>query len=204
VLSSDRPPNAISSLEDRLRSRFEGGMITDISIPDTETRLAILKVKLQERKSNITQEVLEYISENVKNNIRELEGALNQVIVYQKLNNCIIDKEKVKKLLKEMISPPYKKINAKKIISGVSSFYDLRESDLLCPSRKKEIVRPRQIAMYLLRKELKSSFPFIGRKFGGRDHTTAIYAVSKISKQAEEKEDLREELNSIKQSIYKI
>jgi chromosomal replication initiator protein len=204
VISSDRPPNAISSLEERLRSRFEGGMITDIGVPDTETRLAILKVKLQERKANINQKVLEYIAENVKNNIRELEGALNQVIVYQKLNNCVIDIEKAQKLLKEMVSSSFNKISAKKIIKGVSSFYDLKEGDLLCSSRKKEIVKPRQIAMYLLRKELKSSFPFIGRKFGGRDHTTALYAVSKISKQIGEKDDLREELEIIKQSIYKV
>lgn len=204
VISSDRPPNAISSLEERLRSRFEGGMITDIGVPDTETRLAILKVKLQERKANVNQDVLEYIAGNVKNNIRELEGALNQVIVYQKLNNYVIDLEKVQKLLKEMISSSYNKVSAKKIIKEVSSFYDLKEGDLLCQSRKKEIVKARQIAMYLLRNELKSSFPFIGRKFGGRDHTTAIYAVSKVSKEMEEKNDFKEELELVKQSIYKI
>ncbi|MEA3307413.1 MAG: chromosomal replication initiator protein DnaA [Elusimicrobiota bacterium] len=203
VISSDRPPNAISSLEERLISRFEGGMITDISIPDIETRLAILRVKLQEKRADVGPNILEYIASNIKNNIRELEGALNQVIIYQKLNNCFIDEEKVKILLKKMVSPPYKKINSKKIIKIVSDFYGLKEGDLLCSSRKKEVVGPRQMAMYLLRKELKGSFPFIGRKFGGRDHTTAIYAVNKISKQIEEREDIKEELESIKKSIYK-
>ena len=204
VISSDRPPNAISSLEERLRSRFEGGMITDVSVPDVETRLAILKVKLQTRKTDINPEILEYIALNIKNNIRELEGALNQVIIYQKLNNCLISEEKVTTLLKKLVSPPYEKINPKKIIKKVSDFYDIKEGDLLCSSRKKEIVRPRQIAMYLLRRELKSSFPFIGRRFGGRDHTTAIYAVNKISKQVEEEDKTRRELELIRDSIYKI
>ena len=203
VLSSDRSPNAISFLEERLCSRFEGGMITDIGLPDLETRMAILKMKIQERKTNIAPQVLEYIASNIKKNIRELEGALNQVIVYQKVNNCIIDEKRAKTLLKNIVSPPYKRITPKKIIRDVASFYDLKEPDLLRSSRKKEVVKPRQIAMYLLREELKSSFPFIGRRCGGRDHTTAIYAVEKISKEVEEDNKLKEEIELIKQLIYK-
>jgi len=203
VISSDRPPNAISSLEERLCSRFEGGMITDISLPDFETRIAILKTKAQEKRINIASDVLEYIALNIKRNIRELEGALNQVAVYQKVNNCDVDVEKIKVLLKNVISSPYKKITSKKIIKCVADFYDLKESEVLQFSRKKEIVRPRQIAMFFLRRELKSSFPFIGRRFAGRDHTTAIYAYEKISKEIEMDNKFKEEIDLIKQLISK-
>ena len=203
ILSSDRSPKAISSLEERLCSRFEGGMITDISLPDLETRIAILKMKAQEKKIDVAPQILEYIASNIKKNIRELEGALSQVVVYQSVNNCSLDLEKAKVLLKNIISSPYKKITPKKIIQNVAEFYDLKEADLFRSSRKKEIVRPRQIAMYLLREELKSSFPFIGRKFGGKDHTTAIYACEKISKEIENNNKFKEEFELIKQLIYR-
>jgi len=183
VLSSDRQPKAIPTLTERLRSRFEGGMIADISLPDFETRIAILKAKCQERKTNFPGETLDYIASNIKKNIRELEGALNILVAYQKLNNSLPDFKTVKSLLNNLISSPAKVINAKKIIKAVSEFYDLKEKDLISSSRKKEIVKPRQIAMYLLREELKGSFPFIGRKLGGKDHTTAIHAYKKICKE---------------------
>ena len=203
IISSDRPPNAISSLEERLCSRFEGGMITDISLPDFETRIAILKTKIQEKGVNVEPDVLEYIASNIKRNIRELEGSLNQVIIYQKVNNCNVDIEKIKILLKNVVSSPYKKITSKKIIKSVADFYDLKESEVLQFSRKKEIVRPRQIAMFFLRQELKSSFPFIGRRFAGRDHTTAIYACEKVSKEIEKDNKFKEEIDLIKQLILK-
>ena len=169
ILSSDRPPKAIPALAERLRSRFEGGMTADISFPDLETRMAILKSKCQERKTDISEEILNYIAFNIQRNIRELEGALNILIAYQKLNNSPPDLKTAKSLLKNLTSHPSTVVNAKKIISLVSEFYDTKEKDLLSSSRKKEIVRPRQIIMYLLREELKSSFPFIGRKLDGKD-----------------------------------
>lgn len=202
ILSSDHPPRAIPALAERLRSRFEGGMIADISFPDYETRLAILKTKCQERNINPSEEVLNYIASNVQRNIRELEGALNRVAAYQRLQNQSPDIETIKPLLKSLISPPNKTINTKKIIQTVAEFYDLKEKDLILATRKKEIVKPRQIAMYLLRGELKSSFPFIGRKFGGKDHTTAIHACQKISKELEKDENLGEEITLIKQRMY--
>lgn len=202
IFSSDRPPKAIPSLEERLRSRFEGGMIADIGFPDFETRIAILKVKSQERKINFSDEVLEYIASNIKRNIRELEGALNRIIVYQKLNNQIPDLKITKNLLGNITLKPTKAINFKRIVQSVIEFYDLREKDILSSSRKREIVKPRQVAMYLLRKELKSSYPFIGRKFGGKDHTTAIHSCEKIKREIEESENLNEEINLIKQKIY--
>jgi len=201
VLSSDRPPNAIAELEDRLRSRFEGGMIADVSLPDYETRLAILKTKLQEKSMVLPEEVLEYIANNVKKNVRELEGALNKLLIYSKINTTL-DIETTKKLLKGFVFSPFDVANYKKIIETVAKFYNLEEKNLFDPTRKKEIVKPRQIAMFLLRKELKYSFPAIARKFGGKDHTTAIYAYKKILQENEENNKLTEELNLIKQRIY--
>ena len=201
ILSSDRPPNAIPELEDRLRSRFEGGMIADISLPDYETRLVILKAKLQERSAELPEDVLEYVAVNVKKNIRELEGALNKLLAYSKINNSL-NLETAKKLLKGFIFSPFDVANYKKIIEIVAKFYNLEEKNLFDVTRKKEIVKPRQVAMYLLRKELKYSFPAIARKFGGKDHTTAIYAYKKILQENEENNKLTEELNLIKQRIY--
>ncbi|MDD5145428.1 MAG: chromosomal replication initiator protein DnaA [Candidatus Pacebacteria bacterium] len=201
ILSSDRPPKAIPALTERLRSRFEGGMIADISYPDYETRVAILKSKSQERKIEFLDEILNYLASNIQRNIRELEGALNRLIAYQKMQNQSPDFETAKSLLKNLISPPNKMISPKKIIQVVSNFYDLKEKDIISSSRKKEIVKPRQVAMYLLREELKSSFPFIGRKFGGKDHTTAIHAYEKISRDIEKDETLNDEIGLIKQRV---
>ncbi|KKK67656.1 hypothetical protein LCGC14_2951890, partial [marine sediment metagenome] len=198
IISSDRPPKAIPALAERLRSRFEGGMIADISFPDLETRIAILKSKCQEREVDISDEILNYISSKVQRNIRELEGALNILIAYQKLNNNPPNLKIAKTLLKNLTSSPSRTVNAKKIIQTVAAFYDLKEKDLMSTSRKKEIVRPRQIAMFLLRQELKASFPFIGRRFGGKDHTTAIYAYEKILKEVDKNESLDEEIGLIK------
>lgn len=202
ILSSDRPPNAIPELEERLRSRFEGGMIVDVSLPDYETRLVILKTKLQEKNIELPEDILEYIAVNVKKNIRELEGALNKLLIYYKTNKIIPTLETSKKLLKGFVFSPFEIANYKKIIETVSKFYNLEEKSLFDPTRRKEIVKPRQIAMFLLRRELKYSFPAIARKFGGKDHTTAIYAYKKILQECEENGKLTEELGLIKQKIY--
>lgn len=202
ILSSDRPPKAIPALAERLRSRFEGGMIGDIGYPDYETRLAILKTKSQEKGLDFSDEVLDYIAVNIQKNIRELEGALNRLVAFQRTNNKAPDLEAAKSLLKNILLSPSKVASPKKIIESVAAFYDLREKEILSLSRKKEIVKPRQIAMYLLREELKSSYPFIGRKFGGKDHTTAIHACGKIVKELETNENLGNEIMLIKQRIY--
>ena len=201
VLSSDRPPKAIQALAERLRSRFEGGMIADISIPDLETRIAILKMKAQEKSVDFSDDIYQYIASVIKRNIRELEGALNRLIVYQKLNDHHPDLEAVKTLLKNLLASPTRIITPRKIIQTVAEFYDLKEREILTRSRKKEIVLPRQIAMYLLRKELKSSFPFIGRKFSGKDHTTAIHSYQKIVKEVETNKKMEEEISLIKERI---
>ncbi len=202
ILSSDRPPKAISNLEERLRSRFEGGMIADINSPDFETRVAILQKKCQEKSIKLPEDVIEYIAENIQKNIRELEGALNKLIAHNKLTGEQIDLENAKKLLKNIIIPSFQRKNPQKIIKAVTDFYNLKERDLFTDSRKKEIVKPRQIAMYLMRKELKNSFPSISRLFGGKDHTTAIYACKKVKLDLEKNESLGEEIEAIKQMLF--
>ncbi len=202
ILSSDRPPKAIPSLAERLRSRFEGGMIADIGYPDYETRIAILTAKLQEKRITLSEDILDYLASSIQKNIRELEGALNKLVAYQRLNNKISDLETTKTLLKNVLLAPGRTINAKKIIQSVADFYDLKEKEILSSSRKKEIVTPRQIAMYLLREELKGSYPFIGRKLGGKDHTTAIHACEKISKELEVNKILNDEISMIKEIAH--
>ncbi len=201
IISSDRPPRAIQALAERLKSRFEGGMITDISSPDTETKIAILKSKAQEKDINFPDDVYTYIATNIQKNIRELEGALNKLIAHHNLKNETITLEKAQKILKETFQAPINTTNPKKIIKVVSQFYEIKEKELSDPSRKKEVVRSRQIAMYIMRKELKCSFPFIGQRLGGRDHTTVMHSVDKIEKEIKNNENLREEIELIKQHI---
>jgi len=203
IISSDRPPKAIQSLAERLRSRFEGGMITDIGQPETETRIAILKTKARERNVDFPEEIYSYIATNIKQNIRELEGALNKLIAHKKLGNRIIDLADSKKIL-EKDMPSAKVKTPQKIIKSVSHFYDLKEKEILESSRKKEIVRPRQVAMYLLREDLKCSFPSIGRRLGGKDHTTVMHSCDKIKKELRKDENLRGEIELIRQFIFSL
>lgn len=205
VLSSDRPPKSIQTLEERLRSRFEGGMTADISYPDLETRIAILKSKAGEKGVVLSDEIFEYVAQNIKKNIRELEGALNRLIAANhQLNQKGLNLNDTKKILNSILNTPKKSTNLKNIIKAVAEFYDVSEKELLERSRKKEIVKPRQVIMYLLREELKSSFPFIGLKIGGRDHTTAIHACEKIKKEIELDSNLNDEINLIKEKLYLI
>jgi len=203
IFSSDRPPKAIPALEERLRSRFEGGMIADISLPDYETRMAILRTKMQEKELALDNAVLDYIASHIQRNVRELEGALNRLGAFSRLNSGKMPAfEEARALLRTVIQNPSRLANPKKIFQAVAEFYDLREKDLLAVSRKKEVVHPRQIAMYLLREELKSSYPFIGKKLGGKDHTTAIYACAKIATELQVSEILVDEIALIRQRIY--
>jgi len=202
ILSSDRPPNAIPQLEERLRSRFEGGMIADIGAPDYETRLVILKIKLKEKDKELSKEILDFIASNIKKNIRELEGALNRLLIYQKINNKSPDLKVAKKLLKNFIYSPLDVTTPNQIIKTVADFYNLPKEGIFEPTRKKEIVKPRQIAMFLLREELENSFPSIARKFRGKDHTTAIYAHKKIKGEIKDNNKLLGEIETIKQKIY--
>jgi chromosomal replication initiator protein len=203
VLTSDRPPKSIQILEERLKSRFEGGMIADVSKPDFETRLAILKKRVFEEAIEIEEEALNFIAQHIKNNIRELEGAFNRVLASAQLTKQKITSEYTSKILSELISSGKKKgITYKNIIKTVSSFYDISPEDLVAKNRKQEVVKPRQIAMYLMRTELQYSYPGIGEKLGKRDHTTAIHAYEKILKNLDIDEKLSEEISSIKDRLY--
>lgn len=203
VLSSDRPPKAIATLEERLRSRFEGGMIADVSRPDLETRIAILEHKAAEKDFEVDSEVLSYIASNIQHNIRELEGALSRVLVTCELKQTEPTLSNVKKILSDLIHSGRKKgINFKQIIQVVAEYYDLETSDLANRCRRKDIVKPRQIAMYLMREDLQASFPGIGEQLGGRDHSTAMHAHEKISREIEQDEGLDQEINSIRSKLY--
>ena len=202
IISSDRPPRAIATLEERLRSRFEGGMTSDIGTPDFETRLLILKTKAEEKKVNMEEGVLAYIADTIKTNIRELEGALNRLILTSRVSNTPLDVEAAKKILTNQAAFPKKFITAKKIIKAVSDFYEIEERDFINRSRKKDIVKPRQIAMYLMRTELKSSYPSIGDRFGGRDHTTVIHSCEKVARELQTNNELEEEIKAIKDKIF--
>ncbi|MBU1167548.1 chromosomal replication initiator protein DnaA [Patescibacteria group bacterium] len=203
LLTSDRPPKAIATLTDRLTSRFEGGMVADISLPDQETRKAILENKCRERGVKIPHEVLAYIAENIQNNIRELEGALSRLIAHCQLNNTPPSEELAKSILTNINSSPKSKaITPKRIVDIVSVFYDVNQEQLIAKNRKKEIAWPRQIAMFLMREESKTSYPSIGQELGGRDHTTAMHAYEKVSRSIENDDNLRQEIDLIRQKIY--
>ncbi len=203
VMTSDRLPKEIPAIEERLVSRFEWGMIADIQAPDFETRMAILKTKAKEKNYTIDPDVLTYIAETIQSNIRELEGALNRLMVYCQLNNTKPTLEQVKSVLVNVITPPKKRgVSAKKIIEVVSDFYNVTPEDLVKQSRKKEYVNPRQIAMYIIRKELETSLPSIGEFFGGRDHTTVIHAVDKIERVIKEKNSVKQEIALIHDRLY--
>lgn len=203
VMTSDRLPKEIPAIEERLVSRFEWGMIADIQAPDLETRLAILKTKAREKNYNLEPEILTYIAETIQSNIRELEGALNRLMVYCQLNNTRPTIDQVKNILVNVITPPKKRgVSAKKIIEVVADFYNISVEDILKQSRKKEFVNPRQIAMFIIRKELETSLPSIGEFFGGRDHTTVIHAVDKIDRQIKERSSLKQEVELIKDRLY--
>lgn len=202
VMTSDRPPKAIPALEQRLLSRFEWGMIADISQPDYETRIAILKAKCAEKKLNLDQNIINHIAAVIQNNIRELEGALNKIIAYEQFQHAPLSLEMVKKTLASHAISGRKSATPKQLLSTVAGFYDLKLDELLGQSREKRLSFPRQIVMYLMRKELESSYPAIGQELGGRDHTTAMHAFEKISREIETSERLKQEIEQIKQILY--
>lgn len=202
ILSSDRLPKDIPAIEERLVSRFEWGMIADIQAPDFETRLAILKSKANEKNYDVDIQVLTYIAETIQSNIRELEGALNRLMVYCQLNNTRPTIEQVKTVLVGVASAKKRTVSVKKLMEVVADFYNITIEDLLKQSRRKEFVKPRQVAMYLMREELENSFPSIGEHFGGRDHTTVMHAVEKISKLITEKESLKQEVDLLVNKLY--
>lgn len=203
VISSDRPPKAIKLLESRLLSRFEWGMIADVAPPDFETRVAILEAKCKEKAYNLEKKIVILIAELVQNNVRELEGALNKIIAYHELKNTQPTEGLVRGLISNLENYASRKIlSPKYVIQVISSFYGVVLEDLLGKSREKRFAYPRQIIMYLLREEMKLSFPTIGDELGGRDHTTAMHACDKIQKEIENDSRVRETITQLKQQLY--
>ncbi len=205
VISSDRPPKSLPAIEDRLTSRFESGMIADIGHPDLETRVAILRSKIEEKNIHfdIADDVINYIANVARNNVRELEGALNRIIAVNQLSKEDITLESVKNILGK-ISPKQTTVGltAKKVLKKVSEYFDITLEKLTGSSRKKELVVPRQICMFLMRQELNASYPNIGSELGGRDHTTAIHAFNKIAEEMKTNEKIKNDIELIKQRLY--
>ncbi|ELC8443308.1 chromosomal replication initiator protein DnaA [Clostridium perfringens] len=202
ILSSDRPPKEIPTLEDRLRSRFEWGLIADIQAPDFETRMAILKKKADVEGLNVPNEVMVYIATKIKSNIRELEGALIRIIAYSSLTNRDVSVDLASEALKDIISNKESApVTVKTIQESVANYYNLRIDDLKSQRRTRNIAYPRQIAMYLSRKLTDMSLPKIGEEFGGRDHTTVIHAYEKISENLKTDEGLQSMINDITKKL---
>jgi chromosomal replication initiator protein len=203
VISSDRPPKEIPTLEDRLRSRFEWGLIADIQSPDFETRLAILHSKLGGHSGLVPEEVLSFIAHKVQRNIRELEGALTRVQAFAAVHQRQVDEEEAARLLADIIPAGTRKpINVDRIQVLVADYYNVTLDDMKSKRRDKHIVFPRQVAMFLVREETPSSLPAIGKAFGGRDHTTALHSIEKIANELKEDERLRYEVQAIRERLY--
>src|SRR6056297_2601932 len=204
IITSDKPPKSIPALEKRLLSRFESGMVADVSKPDMETKIAILEEKAKEKSYSLDREILEYIANNIDNNIRELEGALNKIIVFHEFNNSTPSLKTTKNILNDLLcNLQAKSVSVKDIIEAVCSFYSISSKDLTGKGRRKELVWPRQVAIFLMREEVDASYPTIGQELGGRDHTTAMHAYNKILEEVKEKENkkIKQEIESIKQIL---
>ncbi|MEG0813613.1 MAG: chromosomal replication initiator protein DnaA [Clostridium sp.] len=202
IISSDKPPKEIETLEERLRSRFEWGLTVDIQSPDYETRMAILRKKEELEGYNIDNEVIKYIATNVKSNIRELEGALTKIVALSKLNKREITIELAEEALKDLISPnESKEVTPELIIQVVSDHYGITSLDISSQKRNKEIVYPRQIVMYLCRNMTEAPLQAIGKYLGGRDHTTIIHGSEKIAAELEKNETLRNTMEILKKKI---
>jgi chromosomal replication initiator protein len=201
IMSSDKPPRDIVGLEDRLKSRFAGGMSIDMQIPDFETRCAIVQTKAQSHGSELDHEVVEYLANNIQTNIRELEGALNQLLAWCEMRGLEPNIDLASSVLDVNKTRP-KHLSAKQIIDRTARHFQISFEDIVGPKRDKDIVVPRQVAMYILRNELKLSFPKIARELGRKDHTTAIHSVEKIDREARSDTSLRMAIIEIKEHLY--
>jgi chromosomal replication initiator protein len=201
IISSDKPPRDIAGLEDRLKSRFAGGMSIDMQIPDFETRCAIVQTKAGQHGSELDHEVVEYLASNIKTNIRELEGALNQLLAWCEMRGLEPSVNIASSLLSVNKSRP-KHLSAKQIIERTARHFQIPIEDILGPKRDKDIVVPRQVAMYMLRNELKLSYPKIAKELGRKDHTTAIHSVEKIDGELRADANLRMAVSEIREQLY--
>jgi chromosomal replication initiator protein len=205
ILSSDRPPRELPDITDRLRSRFESGMLTDIGAPDFETRLAILRKKCQEQQALISDGILDYIATNVAENVRELEGVLHQIITLFEYKRDMTIEDVQKHLSKHKYFPETpisnKTTNKNTVINFVAEHFNITPNDINGISRQREIVLPRQIAMYILKEDLNMSLEAIGKHMGGKNHTTVLHSIKKITKELQTDKSLLSNINSIKRSL---
>lgn len=201
IISSDKPPKEIPTLEERLRSRFAWGMSIDMQIPDFETRCAIVQTKASEHQTTLSQPVVEFLANLIKTNIRELEGALNQLLAFCEMRGLEPDVSIATNLLGSGKTRP-KHLSAKQVVERTAKHFQVPIEELLGPKRDKDIVLPRQIAMYMLRSELHLSFPKIARELGRKDHTTAIHSVEKIEKESVLDPDIKAAVSEIKERLY--
>jgi len=202
ILTSDRPPKSIPAIESRLISRFESGMVADVGKPDLETKIAILERKSIEKGCPLDKDILSYIAERVQNNIRELEGALIKIIVSHQFKGLTPTLKSVKEILNDYVSNiQIKSLTPKEIIEATAKFYNVTYKDLVGTGRRKELVWPRQIAIYIIREEIGTSYPSIGNELGGRDHTTAMHSYNKIYQEIKDRgnEKVKQEIESIRQ-----
>ncbi|MFA6397865.1 MAG: chromosomal replication initiator protein DnaA [Candidatus Paceibacterota bacterium] len=197
VFSSDKHPNYIAGLEDRLKSRFSAGMIIDIMEPEFESRMAILKAKCKEKNFSIPNELIEYIASSIQGNIRELEGSLNSIICQTQIKNRNLNLNEVKNLIKNNIKPK-KNVSIKEIVKIIADFYNIEENNIYEKTRRREIVKARQIVMFILREDFNVSYPLIGQKLGGKDHTTVIHSCLKIKNYLKNDQLLNQELEQIR------
>ncbi|MCH7529674.1 chromosomal replication initiator protein DnaA [Patescibacteria group bacterium] len=200
IFSSDRHPNYIPNLEERLKSRFAAGMIVDIPQPEYESRIAILKSKTKHSNFLLSDDVIEFLAVNIQGNIRDLEGALNSIICQSQLKGKVLTIQEIKNLIKNNAKPK-KSISAKDVIKKVADFYNIEENSIYEKTRRKEVVKPRQVIMYILREDFSISYPAIGEKLGGRDHTTVIHSCEKVRNELKVDNTLSQELSQIRTLI---
>jgi len=201
IISSDRSPKAMVTLEERLQSRFEWGLMADIQMPDIEMRKAILQTKAEERGLYVPDDVTEFVAQNVRHNIRELEGAFNKVMAYAQLSGGTIDLELVNMALSDLVRRP-EKLTVDQVIEAVARYYNISLEDLEGASRKRSVAYPRQMAMFLARTETDASLPHIGEKLGNRDHTTILYGFEKISSKIQTDPSIRRDSMELKAALY--
>jgi chromosomal replication initiator protein len=201
VLTSDRPPKMMVTLEERLRSRFEWGLMTDIAPPDLETRIAILQQKAALRGLTLAPEVVEFVAKQVQSNVRELEGALTRLIATSDMTGRLISLQFARDTLVDLVGRRTH-ITPSQVIETISKYYNLSLQELVSASRNKELVQPRQVAMYLIRQETDASLPEIGGLLGGRDHTTVIHGIERVKERLETEEQLRREVMSVREQLY--
>jgi chromosomal replication initiator protein len=201
VFSSDKHPAFLPGLEDRLKGRFSSGMIAEIPEPDVESRIAIIKAKIEQHGFSIPDDIIQYIAENVRGNIRELEGVLNMIVCKSQLKGKAISHADVRALIKHNVKPS-KGVSVDEVVRRIAQYYEVAEKSIYEKTRKKEVVKPRQIIMYILREEFGVSYPSIGEKLGGRDHTTVIHSCEKIKEEMKANISLEQELDHIRALIH--